>query len=78
MEFSVLPKSKFLSLSPRNSHRSSQTTNQTVNVILPNTSQKQTEEFKPKYPPSEISTSEATNIEINPEQETHYNNVWCD
>ena len=35
MEFNVLPKSKFLSLSPRNNHRSSQTTNQTVNVILP-------------------------------------------
>ena len=35
MEFNVLPKSKFLSLSPRNNHRSKQTTNQTVNVILP-------------------------------------------
>ena len=35
MEFNVLPKSKFLSLSPRNNHRSNQTTNQTVNVILP-------------------------------------------
>ena len=35
MEFNVLPKSKFLSLSPRNTHRSSQNTTQTVNVILP-------------------------------------------
>ena len=36
MELNVLPKSKFLSLSPRNTHRSSQNTTQTVNVILPN------------------------------------------
>ena len=35
MEFNVLPKSKFLSLSPRYKHRSSQNTTQTVNVILP-------------------------------------------
>ena len=36
MELSILPKSKFLSLSPRNTQRSSQNTTQTVNVILPN------------------------------------------
>ena len=35
MEFNVLPRTKFLS--PRISHKSSQTTSQTVNVILPQT-----------------------------------------
>ena len=57
MEFNVLPKSKFLSLSPRNNHRSNQTTNQTVNVILPRESkiehdgeisEKSSVEIKPK------------------------------
>ena len=51
MEFNVLPKSKFLSLSPRNNHRSCQTTSQTINVILPR-------EPKPSKPAREAQTPE--------------------
>ena len=61
MEFNVLPKSKFLSLSPRNNHRSSQTTNQTVNVILPRDGSSAT---KPKTPVEvEKSESQADAVE---------------
>ena len=65
MEFNVLPKSKFLSLSPRNTHRSSQTTNQTVNVILPRESKQDGEE-----PSVSISTNPET-LEQQ-EQNVHY------
>ena len=58
MEFNVLPKSKFLSLSPRNNHRTSQTTNQTVNVILPREQTNATKP-KPRPPTDEVERSES-------------------
>ena len=54
MEFNVLPRAKILS--PQSIHKSSQTTNQTVNVILPQQQQQQPQqqqstEPQPIYPP---------------------------
>ena len=53
MEFNVLPRAKILS--PQSRHKSSQTTNQTVNVILPQTtpqpkSENQTQPQQPTNP----------------------------
>ena len=48
MEFNVLPRAKILS--PQSKHKSSQTTNQTVNVILPQT-QPQPKSENPPQPP---------------------------
>lgn len=46
MEFNVLPRAKILS--PQSKHKSSQTTNQTVNVILPQTTPQPKSETQPQ------------------------------
>ena len=51
MEFNVLPRAKILS--PQSKHKSNQTTNQTVNVILPQTTpQPKSENQNQSQPPS--------------------------
>ncbi len=69
MEFNVLPRAKILS--PHSFHKSNQTTNQTVNVILPQANDpkpKPAENPNPSYPKiSENSESGATKLETIPE-----------
>ena len=60
MEFNVLPRAKILS--PQSIHKSSQTTNQTVNVILP---QQQSTEPIPPVPPAPATPAP---VEENPYQ----------
>ena len=60
MEFNVLPRAKILS--PQSTHKSSQTTNQTVNVILP---QQQSTEPIPPVPPAPATPAP---VEENPYQ----------
>ena len=51
MEFNVLPRAKILS--PQSIHKSNQTTNQTVNVILPQQQSTEAQPIPPPVPPIE-------------------------
>lgn len=55
MEFNVLPRAKILS--PQSIHKSNQTTNQTVNVILPQQQQQQPTEAQPIPPAPPVEES---------------------
>ena len=76
MEFNVLPRAKILS--PHSTHKTSQTTNQTVNVILPQADNKPPADNAPNPPqPTPPTPLQPVDADVNPYQalqpgEVHY------